>query len=247
MTTVAVFADPPRPGLVLSELVETSPLSSEGAAELYEAMLADICLAVSRSGGELLVNYRSEELLPDEYAGGDPEAELRDLFEGVLDEAPRMEVQVGSTHAARVGNTISHLLETEDVASAAAISPTTPLLFRTHIDSAAMKLRNNPVVLGPSTRGRVTFAGFTEPIDFEGAYDAPAIETLSWRAGDAGLDTDFLPLLPVVETGSDLVTTVSLIRARRVAGGIVPLHTAEWIEEQGLGVEGEELVRTDRS
>ncbi len=242
MTTLAVFADPPRPGLVLPELAGTSPLSPEESAGLYEAMLSDTCLAVSRSGGELLVNYRHEELLPDEYSGGDPEGEIRESLDGVLEESPRMEVQVGSNHAARVGNTISHLLETEEVTSAAVVPPTVPLLFRTHIDSAAMKLRNSPVVLGPSTDGRVTFAGFTEPIDFEGAYDPPAIETLSWRAGDAGLETDFLPLLPVVETGADLSTVVSLIRARRVVGGVVPQHTAEWIEKKGLRVEGDELA-----
>lgn len=247
MTTVAVLADPPRTGLVSSKLVETSPLSSDDAADLYGAMLADTCLAVERSGGELLVNYRPEELLPDDRTG-DPEDELRDLLEGVLDEPPRMEVQVGSTHAARIGNTVTHLLENEEVASAAVLPPTAPLLFRTHIDSAAMKLRNSPVVLGPSSRGRVHFVGFTEPIDFEGAYDPPAVETLSWRAGDAGLDTDFLPMLPVVETGTDLATVVSLIRARRVADRIVPPNTAAWIEENGLRVEGSDLVRgTDRS
>lgn len=247
MTTLAIFADPPRPGLVLPELAGTSPLSPEESAELYEAMLSDTCLAVSRSGGKLLVNYRPEELLPDEYSDGDPEDEIREALDGVLEESPRMEVQVGSNHAARVGNTISHLLETEEVTSAAVVPPTAPLLFRTHIDSAAMKLRNSPVVLGPSTDGRVTFAGFTEPIDFDGVYDPPAIETLSWRAGDAGLETDFLPLLPVVETGADLSTVVSLIRARRVVGGVVPQHTTEWIEKKGLRVEGDELVRTDRS
>lgn len=241
MTTVAVLADPPQPGLVLSKLVETSPLSPEDAAECYEAMFADTCLAVSRSGGELLVNYRPVELLPDEHAA-DPEGEIRGVLDGVLDESPRMEVQVGSTHAARVGNTITHLLESEDVASAAMLSPTAALCFRTHIDSAAMKLRNTPVVLGPSTDGRVAFAGFTEPIDFDGAYDPPAVETLAWRAGDAGLETDFLPLLPTVETGADLATVVSLIRARRIADRIVPQNTAAWIEDAGLRVENGELV-----
>ncbi|WP_122087942.1 hypothetical protein [Halalkalicoccus subterraneus] len=241
MTTVAVLADPPRPGLVLSKLGETSPLSPEDAADCYEAMLADTCLAVSRSGGELLVNYRPAELLPDEHAA-DPEGEIRTVLDGVLDESPRMEVQVGSTHAARVGNTITHLLESEDVASAAALSPTAALCFRTHIDSAAMKLRNTPVVLSPSTDGRVAFAGFTESIDFDGAYDPPAVETLAWRAGDAGLETDFLPLLPTVETGADLATVVSLVRARRIADRIVPPNTAAWIEEEGLRVENGDLV-----
>ena len=58
MTTVAVLCDPPRPGLVLDDLVDASPLSPEAAADLYAALLRDSVRAVAGSGGELLVNYR---------------------------------------------------------------------------------------------------------------------------------------------------------------------------------------------
>ncbi|ELK55755.1 hypothetical protein D320_02987, partial [Haloferax sp. BAB-2207] len=80
MTVIAVLAEPPRPGLVLSELAETSPLSEAEAADLYAAMLKDVCIAVERSGGDLLVNYRAEDDLPDEFAGDhDSEAEIRSV------------------------------------------------------------------------------------------------------------------------------------------------------------------------
>lgn len=77
MTTVVVCADPPRPGLVLSGLPKNAPLSPPEAADLYAAMLQDVVRAVERSGGDLLVNYRSEEDLPDEHPRSEKEAEDR--------------------------------------------------------------------------------------------------------------------------------------------------------------------------
>ncbi|WP_128475918.1 TIGR04282 family arsenosugar biosynthesis glycosyltransferase [Halorussus pelagicus] len=258
MTVIAVFADPPRPGLVLPELAESSPLSEQEAADLYAATLKDTVRAVERSGGELLVNYRNEESLPDEHAdAGDPsaEAEVRALVADALEDPDdaRFEVQVGSTFAARAGNTVSHLLNEEGAQSAAVVRATAPMLTRKEIDSAAMKLRRNEVVLGPSERGRVHFAGFTETVDFEDAYAAPEVETLTNRGVDAGHEVGFLPTATSVATGADLVSLVPELNARAAAGRIVPGHTATLLREWSLRVEdgdaGLELVRrqTDSS
>ncbi|WP_255195654.1 hypothetical protein [Halorarius litoreus] len=234
MTTVAVLVDPPRPGAVLTSLVATSPLSEQEAADLYAAMAKDLFVAVEKSGGDILVNYRPEEAVPGD---GDAEAEVRALAEDADIDDPRLEVQVGETFAGRVGNTVTHLLEGESVSSAAAVAPTAPFLTRQHIDQAAMKLRRSEVVLGPGTGGRVHYAGFTDTIDFTDAYTAPALETLTDRARDVGYDVDFLPQVTVVETGRDLASVVSLLRARRRAERLVPAHTAEIVEELGLVVE----------
>jgi glycosyltransferase A (GT-A) superfamily protein (DUF2064 family) len=231
MTTVAVLCDPPREG-VLSTLADSSPLTPAECADLYAAMLADVCRSVEHSGGDLLVNYRDED---------DAEAELRGVVRDALDDpdAARFEVQVGETFAGRAGNTASHLLEGEGVTSVAVVEPTAPFLGRSEVDNAAMKLRSNEVVLGPSTRGRVYYAGFTEPVDFEDAYAPPAVETLTDRGLDAGHDVDFLPVLPVVETGDDLAEALALIRARQRAGRIVPSETAAVLDDVGLVVEAD--------
>lgn len=236
MTTVAVLVDPPREGLVLQELVETSPLSGGEAADLYAAMTMDVVGAVADSGAELLVNYRGEEALEGD---GDAEAEVRTLVGEVVEDA-RFEVQVGETFAGRVGNTLAHLLEQEEVQTAAAVEPTAAFLARSAVDSAAMKLRRSEVVLGPAPGGRVFYAGFREPVDFQDAYAPPAVETLTDRGRDAGLDVDYLPMEPVVETGDDLAAALSLLRARRKAGRTVPAHTAAVLEEFELAVEGSE-------
>ena len=268
MTVIAVFADPPRPGLVLPRLAESSPLSESEAADLYAASLKDTLAAVERSGGDLLVNYRDDDLIPEEYSAASPrserteseasreqgersaEAEVRALAADALADPSeaRFEVQVGSNLAARAGNTVSHLLGQEDAQSVAVVPGTAPTLTRKEIDSAAMKLRRNEVVLGPSERGRVYYAGFTETVDFEDAYAVPEIETLTTRATDAGHDVGFLPVMPRVETGADLASLVPLLNAKATAGRFVPQHTATLLRERNLrvvaGDDGEaELVR----
>ena len=239
MTVIAVLADPPRPGLVLSDLAETSPLTEREAADLYAAMLKDALSAIQNSGGDLLVNYRPDDLLPDEHVTDtDAEAEVRAVVADALGTADdvRFEVQVGSNVSARAGNTVTHLLRDEDVASAAVFRPNTPFLLRTAIDTAAMKLRSTPVVLGPATRGRTYYAAFTEPVDFEGAFGPGELARLAERGDAADLDVDFMPVQPAVETGDDLADLLPILAARRAAERIVPGHTAELTADLGLRV-----------
>lgn len=247
MTTVAVLCDPPRDGLVLPELPATSPLSPGEATTLYTAMLKDVCRAVEASGGELLVNYRPEDALPDHAGDTEAERELRTVVEDALSEPEnaRFERQVGRTFSGRAGNTATHLLENEDVDSVAIVTPSAPFLSRQAIDTAAMKLRRSPVVLGPTPDGRVYYAGFTSTVDYADSYASPAVETLTGRASDAGHEVDFLEMNPLIESGSDLASAVALLRARQHAGRIVPEHTFEVIEELELSTDGTQLRRDD--
>lgn len=247
MTVVAVLADPARPGLVLPDLAETSPLTESESADLYAAMLKDTMQAVDRSGGDLLVNHRTDETLPEEFVTDTAaEAAVRVLANDALEDVSgvRFEPQIGSTPSARAGNTVTHLLREEEVTSAAVVPVTTPLLTRPGVDQAAMKLRRSPVVLGPGLRGRVYYAGFTDTVDFAEAFAPPALETFAELAAAADHDTDFLPMQPTVSTGDDLATLVSMLRARIRAERIVPEFTTTLVHEWGLTVgEDGDLVR----
>lgn len=236
MATVAVLADPPIDGFVLPEIATSTPLSESDATRLYTAMLTDVCRGVQDSGPELLVNYRDAGQVPGDV---DPETALRDVLDDSLERPgdARYEVQVGETFAGRAGNTVAHLLEEEGETSVAVVEPTTPFLQRPEIGSAAMKMRSSDVVLGPTSGGRVYYAGFGEPIDFDGAYEPPAIETLTQHAGDAGLDVDFLPMQQVVETPADLAAAVARIRSLLRAGRNVPVETATVVTDLGLYAE----------
>ncbi|MDG5820391.1 hypothetical protein [Natronococcus sp. A-GB7] len=242
---VVVPVSPSREGLVLSSLVDRTVLTEPEAVELYEASVVDTLRSVAASGGDLLVNYRDEETLPDSVSG-DLEAEIRELATAALGdlEDVRFERQVGSTRAARIGNTVTHLLEQEDATSVGVLEPTAPLIGRTEIDGAAMSLRRHDVVLGPSSGGRTYFAGFGEPIDFTDSDAVPELATLAERADDAGLGVGFAPMLPTIATESGLCATIAGGRARAVADHSQEATTTAIADEIGVGVgEGESLIR----
>jgi len=253
MTTVAVLVDPSLERTPLSACVEADLLSTGQARDLYGAMARDVCRAIEASGGELLVNYAAENdgtATEDDQAtseGDQTTAEdaARELVADGLS-APskaRFEVQVGSSHAARVGNTVTHLLEREGVQSAAVVEPSAALLERRHVDSAAMKLRGSAVVLGPASGGRVWYGAFREPIDFTDAFEPPALRTLADRARDEGYDVDFVERLPVVERPADLAELLVALRVRLRAEQWVPPHTAATVDDLGLSVvaDGDDL------
>jgi glycosyltransferase A (GT-A) superfamily protein (DUF2064 family) len=251
MTTIAVLADPPRAGLVGTDLAATSPLTEAEAADCYAATLADALAAADRAGGDLLVNYRPDDLLPDEHrTDTSAAADVRAVAASALDDLDdvRFEPQVGSTVAARAGNTVTHLLREEGADSVGIVEGTAGFLTRPLLDNATMKLRRSETVLGPAPRGRVYYAGFTDAVDFEDAFDPPAVGTLTDRARTAGHDVDFLPFRPAVETGTDLLDALLLIESRLAAERAVPTNTAAFVDRIGLGVsyagDDPELMRT---
>lgn len=242
VTVVVALVDPPREGLVLPELVESTPLSESDAVTLYEAFVEDLCRATAASGGDLLLNYRPDDELPEEFQTDDAvEPQIRELASNVLSgddlDETRIEVQVGSTESGRVGNTVTHLLDEEEVDSVTICDPAAPLRSRQHIDSIAMKLRRSAVVLGPAARGRIHTAAFRETIDFADALTPPALVTLSDHARDADHDVDFAPQQTVVETHDDLLGLLSELRARQTAGRWMPTSTTRAVADLGLRID----------
>lgn len=246
MTTHVVMVDPPRAGFVLPDLATGSTLSAGEAADLYAAMIADVLRAVERSDGDLLVNYRAEEDLPEEHAGeGDAEAEVRSIATEALAEpaAARFEVQVGSSAEARAGNALTHLLSEEEVGLVAVVDPRAPTIRRRDLDKATMSLRRAETVLGPGTGGRLYYHGTTDAIDFEGAYGPPALSSVAGRVTAEGHDVTFAPMHPVVVTEADLATLLVVIEARVAAGKPVPEATVEALFDLDLRVSVEDGQR----
>lgn len=241
MTTVVVPVDPPLAGHALTHLVP-GVLSPDEAEGLYRSLVADVCETVQRGNADLLVNYREA---PD--ATADVATVTRDFLAGELPDpdAARYEPQVGETLAGRLGNALTHLLETEGEGTVGFVDPTACLLRREHLGSLMMKLRTNEMVVGPAPGGRVFGGAFSAPIDFADALATPAVETLTERGTGADLDVDFLGLLPVVETADDLASVVSLVRARDEAGLNVPARTVAMAERLALAVDATGAVTRD--
>jgi glycosyltransferase A (GT-A) superfamily protein (DUF2064 family) len=238
MTTVLVLAAPPRAGSLpgLDDVLDAG-----GRERLATAFLRDAVRAGAEAAGDLLVAVRETE-----DVDGAAQARVREALEpveGVEADGVRLERQVGSTPSARLGNAVTHLLSQEDASSVLALWPRTPLVDRSVLDGAAMKLRQRSVVLGPAPRGHVSLAGFAEAPDFTDALRPPALETLTARASDAGLEVDFVAEQTRVESTEDLLSLVVTLRARTRAGRRCPPHTTAAIDDIGLRVEaGSTLV-----
>jgi glycosyltransferase A (GT-A) superfamily protein (DUF2064 family) len=227
MATVALRTQRPVEGNALAELAAGTPLTDTEAATLYRHACKDVAEIAESSGASLLVTYPEGS-----------EAQVIEMVEPALDDPSeaRFEPQVGSTPAARMGNTVTHLLEKEAESSVAVLDPTAVLATRSTIDQAAMKLRSSAVVVGPAAAGGIYYAGFTDTLDFEDIDRQPMVETLVDRAAEAGLSTDVLAPSPTLSTVPDLQSTLPILRGRRQAGLPVPERTSQYLADLDLHV-----------
>lgn len=246
MTVAVALVDPPREGIVCTELVDHTPLSPADGVTLYEGLLADFFATMAETNVDLLVNYPQADDLPGESTT-DPEAEIRAIAGRVLDAAEldrvRFEVQIGSTPSAQIGNAITHLLRDEEETSAAFLDHRVPLLERSVVDQAAISLRRNETVVGPAQDGGVYLAGFRAPIDFTDVLEGRSIERIVSRSVGEAMDVAFVRRREVVDHPRDLKTVVSLLRARREAERAVPKRTMAAIDELGLWVSDDGEIR----
>jgi len=251
MTTVVLLPDPPVEGQACESLVEETALSPADGLALYRAMLGDVLETLERSTIDVLVNYPTAEDLPS-GSDIDPETELREIAATAMGpdrfEDVRFEPQVGSDFSAKAGNAITHLLREEGVQSAAALRPCVPRLIRSIVDEGALKLRRADVVLGPAPRGEVYYAGFSDLIDFEGAFADRPVETLTRRAREEDLTVDFLRQRTLLDQPADLVGVVTRLQADVLAGDPVPERLWETIQEREIAVRDGAIVSgTDSS
>ncbi len=244
---VVVPVDPPREGLSLSALSATAPITDAEACRLYEASVTDVVSAVEQSGGDLLVNYRDKETLPEGVTADDPESELSEWLTDVLeDDDVRLERQVGSTRSARIGNTVTHLLKRENASAVGVLEPTVPLVRRGEIDSTAMALRRHEVVLGPGSAGGTYLSAYTKPIDFTDAYTTPSLSTLARQSAGADCSLGFAPMLPTLETADGLRETMTTLEARAIADRPGGSATAAVLDEIAITIGTDGTLERDR-
>lgn len=228
---VVAFVDPPETGRrYVQSLIDADLLDPTEARILYEGAVTDVLRVARESSGAVLVNYSE----PDEVS--DPEERVRALVSAAIDDTDdvRYERQVGSSRSARVGNTVTHLLEREAEVSVAVLEPTVPLVRRSDVDGVMMSVRRNDVVLGSNAAGDVYLSAFSDSVDFTDAYEPPALATLTQRASADDLAVGFAPTVPTIDTEAGLAATIATIEARDAAGKPIPTAIAETIEDLGL-------------
>jgi len=225
MPTIVVRTPPPLPA---ADDPFADTLDDPSRLALRDALLCDACRAVESSGSDLLVTV---EPIDGDSADDRAIEAVEDALDRCLESVPRVEPQVGSSPAARLGNTVTHLLDAG--ASSVGVVFAGAIVDRSTLDQATIQLRTADVVLGPAPGGRLAYAGFVEPIDFTDALESPPIQTVADRAHDADRETTTIDLRPRVTDPETLADVTALVEARRLAGDRVPETLAAWIEESG--------------
>lgn len=234
MTTVAVLVEDSSKRTLLSDLVERNVLSRGETGDLFEAMVRDVIGTVDRSGGEVVVAARTDDV---DLGGTDPHGEtdesLRHRFGEAVEGELEVEVSGESDRASWIEAVLRSLLDRPGVETAAVVPASVPMLERTHVDGAAMRLRRSSMVLGPDHRGGTFYVGTDGSAAFGGGLDPSVEVSLVREARRRGSEVDFLPVVPTVRGGRDLRWLVGHVEALRAAGRRVPARTAAWIDGVG--------------
>lgn len=240
MTTVAVLVEASNKRTLLSDLVERNVITRGETSDLFEAMIRDVIGTVERSGGEVVVAARTDD---EDLEGTDPHVEidesLRRRFGEAVEGELDVEVSGESDRAVWIEAVLRSLLNRPGVETAAVVPASVPMLERTHVDGAAMRLRRASMVLGPDHRGGTYYLGVGD-VAVLGAGLDPSVEvTLVRGARQQGSEVDFLPVVPTVTDGRDLTWLVGHVEALRTAGRRIPERTAAWIDGVGATVTDE--------
>ena len=215
MTEVAIVATAPEAATPLAAVSEVDPQA------LYRAMFADVLNTCERSGADVLVNVG-----PPDAPGAMEAMEAFVAAEALDADAVRIEPQVGADHGARVHNTVDHLLATSAHRTVGIVYPEVPLLRRSVIDAAAMRLRSADVVIAPDTTGAVSLFGVAEPLELQSLTATAPVDALVTLATEAERAVAFLEMTPRVRSDAAVAVTRRLLRARAAAGTTLPARTA---------------------
>lgn len=227
MTDVVLPLVPPDRQAARSALPTTDAI-----ADLFHATSADAATAVHESGGDLAFAVADDAART--FADTLSRSALPDA------EVLRLELDV-DTGIADVGPALRAIRDHSDAASVGVIDPSVGLARRTHLDTAAMRLRREDVVIGPTPGGGWWYLGTRV-----GADELPEVLGDSVVGLLDGLDPDtlevgFLPLLPIIEDDADLGGLRELLGAMTRADRSVAPYAAAWFEST------ETTVRTDTS
>lgn len=245
MTVHVVLADPPGVDPRLPGLIESTPLDATDTATLAEAMLQDVCRTIETSGGELVVGVRRGDRA-DAPAGESVDGPIASVIEPALEDPGSAVVEplAGKAPDELAATALERHFEDEAATSVAIVSARAPTIARTDLDGAAMKLRRSDAVVAPAPGDRFAYLGLSEPLGLAEQPLPPELTAVVDECVDAGHETDFLRMHPVVAHGADLVSLVAVVESRRTAGRWLPPFTTQAIDDLGLRLRG---IAGDRS
>lgn len=221
MTDVAVTIAPPTDRTRRSSLPNTGTHS-----DLYHALSADAVTAVYESGGALYLAIADGNASARRFA--------EELCETVLPEAesaPIIAVQ-GDNGEPIPAHTLGVLRERSEAASIGVLDSRAALVERTHLDTAAMRLRRDEITLGPTPTGHWYYFGTSLPLDaLPKRIDAP-IDALTGSIESEDRSVGFLPMLLTIDSQRSIAGMRAILTAMSTGKAGVAPYTTAWLESQ---------------
>lgn len=190
---------------------------------VVDACLCDVVRAVSQSGGDW-------QLLPIESSGGS-NGTARDRAKSILEmtalDADTDRITVPGETELR--SLLDVLHESSAEATAAVVNPITPFIQRRHIDAAAMRLRRNEVVVGPTAGPHWYYFGTQADVSLESSDTDFETDRAITDMVDPTMSVDLLPYLTEItsEQGRRMLDTHLRIVER--TGGHAAPYTREHV------------------
>lgn len=218
MATIGVVTEPYDDATIIDALREHQALDDDPARRVYRGVIMDLVSAAAGSGGEPVL------LVPAAGASIDADQLIEDAV-GPTPDIPVHPYDPGELFFDAVGQVGE---------PTAVISPANPLVQRTHIDAAAMKMRRHDVVLGPTAAGGVWYHGIHEPREGEWIDPAPGVTGIVEDHLAAERSVDFIPPWPDATTVPGWHGIESLLVAHHAVGREIAPFTHEALRAAGV-------------
>lgn len=212
------------PVAVPEELAQATGLDGQG--DLFHALLADAIFAVDECGGGLYLIVGGR----DERAGTFVDELLNTVVEENVD-PPVLRIETDGGFPS-VGPSLQAVRRHSSAASVGVLDPRTLLIQRRHLDTAAMRLRREDVVFGPSPSGGYYFIGSALEEDALSATLPNDIDTATAVAAEGDRTVGFLEMLPVVTSEEQLESATGLVAAMQTGSRTVAPFTSAYLDER---------------
>lgn len=194
-------------------------------ADLYHALCADAISAVDESGGELFLATGATDTAAQNFA--------TDLQSAVLTDGDAAELLTVDRHEDQPDfrSALASVRNASPAASVGILNPCVTLLGRQQLDTAAMRLRRDDTVIGPTPAGGWYYLGTQLEIDAVPESLSDDLARIAKLFADDDWRLGFLPLLPVINAPTDIAHMRTLVVSMHRGNRPISPYTAAWLDQ----------------
>lgn len=199
MARVVVVVEPSDDHRIVSTVSRQYGVADQAALDVYRGVLMDLCRAAAGSNADLAVAAPAGDV-----RAPDARALLQDAIGASADGAV---LEYDPARGPRPDDVAA------EEGAVTLLLPRSPLIRRTHLDSAAMRLRRHDTVIGPTARGGVCHLSVSESATDQLGGRVDDLEAVVDAAVADDASVDLLAPWPAMDSEEGLAGTLALLAA----------------------------------